>query len=78
MLRLLLVILLTGCTAVEPKLDRVEATIIIRDEVAYGGKDVCGFAAWHKDQCIVVIKRSCYPDIIEHEIRHCFDGNYHR
>jgi hypothetical protein len=74
---LLLILSLSACTTLEPKLDRVEATIIIRDEVEYGGLDVCGFAAWIEDQCIIVIKREYYPDCIEHEIRHCFEGQYH-
>lgn len=68
---------LSACKSYETKTDRVEATIIIKDEVEYGGLDVCGFAAWHEDRCIIVIKRDYYPSCIEHEIRHCFEGKYH-
>lgn len=70
--------LVLGCSQPKPSIDKVEATIIIRDEVEYGNKSVCGFAYWKGERCIVIIKCSCYPDIIEHEIRHCFEGNYHR
>jgi hypothetical protein len=75
---LLLILSLTACTTLEPKRDRVEATIIIRDEVKYGDLDVCGFAAWSKDRCIIVIERKHYPHCILHEIQHCFEGQYHR
>lgn len=75
---LLLILSLTACTTLDSKLDRVEAIIIIRDEVEYGGLDVCGFAAWIEDRCIIVIKQEYYPDCILHEILHCFHGQYHR
>ena len=78
MARLLLALFLVGCGEYNIKQERVEATVILRDEVKFGGRDACGFAYWDSKKCIIVIKRDSYPRCLEHELRHCFEGKFHR
>lgn len=75
---LLISLSVSSCQEYNLNHDKVEATIVIRDEVKYGNLDVCGYAAWSGSKCIIVIKREYYPQCLTHEIRHCFEGKYHR
>lgn len=76
---ILLLLVLAGCDT-EYKLYRDKAffEITIVDEIVpYKGDNVVGYTDCKLGVCSVQILRSHYPDCIEHEVRHGFEGYWH-
>ena len=72
--------LLQGCGLVpvhDIKTDRTTVVIDLVDRVDNRGS--YGMAVWSDDhkRCHVKILKSHYPHCITHEIRHCFEGDFH-
>ena len=81
---LLICLLLTGCAAFEPEpytLQRHISTITIKVDPMLGmlpnteGESREGEATVTGDKCTVVLRE--YPICLSHEVRHCFEGNWH-
>lgn len=78
-LALLMLVITTGCTVplYDIKTDRVVVVIDLVDETIVPG--AYGTARWSSshDFCRVQIRKDVYPACITHEIRHCFEGQFH-
>lgn len=76
MTRLLLCLMLTGCSAFEPqqtyKIERktVKVTVIEIKQLPTLGR-----AAWTGETCFIALRE--YPKCLQHEMRHCLEGQWH-
>ena len=74
---LLALLLLTGCAYVPPVPVRNDMRIILRAPEQYQDPNVLGtatyLAAWNL--CVITLRE--YPQCLLHEIRHCFEGQWH-
>lgn len=78
---ILLALLLTGCDMFDnpkgtPKSDEAVIIMTLVDDDALPANTYAQ-ATYNEIICEVKIKRSVYPDCIKHEVRHCFEGNWH-
>lgn len=60
----------------EPLTDNMLVSVLIVDDDVLPANTFADASA-NQGFCVVRIKRSVYPDCIKHEIRHCFEGNWH-
>ena len=77
-LTLLLAISLVACAQTyDIKTDKTVVVVELVDRVDNRGS--YGMAVWSDDhkRCHVRVLRSIYPHCITHEIRHCFEGDFH-
>ena len=76
---ILAALLLSGCATFDtirtpPKYSEVTARIVLTDDIK---DDRHGYASWDGSLCTVYLKRSQYPFCMTHELRHCFEHNWH-
>ena len=71
--------LLQGCSnpVYDIKTDKTTVVVELVDRVDNQGS--YGMAVWSDDykRCHVRVLKSIYPHCITHEIRHCFEGDFH-
>ena len=76
MIRLLLCLMLTGCSAFKPQqtytLERKTVKVTV---VEVRQLPTLGHAAWTKDTCFIALRE--YPKCLQHEMRHCLEGKWH-
>ncbi|MNZ43824.1 hypothetical protein D3C78_614360 [compost metagenome] len=66
---------LTGCddfNGPPPKLQRAVSTITVRVDPDLRSP---GWADWKGDACRIILRE--YPLCLAHEVRHCFEGDWH-
>lgn len=70
-------LLIAGCATptYDIKQDRVIAVIDLVDDLP---KSTYGYYTMHDGVCHVRIKKATYPACITHEVRHCFEGDWHK
>lgn len=71
-------LLLSGCAMFDgpvPIREAMTVRITLTDSLP---PDYNGYATWAGDQCDIVLRRSTYPRCMQHEVRHCFEGDFHR
>jgi len=77
----ILAALLTGCAAPQTQYDmqRTEATVHIKVvERIPGRPNLYGLSSCKDGECEIWIRRSVYPKCLVHEIRHAFEGDFHK
>ncbi len=73
---LALALLLAGCASTfETPMPARRAMLIAIDPRADLPHGVDGLATWSDDICLVRLR--AYPRCLGHEIRHCFEGDWH-
>ena len=73
---LLLCVLLTACTffdAPRPVLERTASIINVKIDPAL---PTLGHAQWVGQLCTITLRE--YPVCLQHEVRHCLEGEWHR
>lgn len=73
---------LLGCDSSTVDTDKVRTDtfkikVNLQDRVIYKGQTVSGLAVWKDDWCIIALPEDEYPGCLEHEVRHCLEGNFH-
>jgi len=76
---LIALITLQGCSVFEPirsqpLYSEVTARVILTDDMP---NNVHGVATWSNNICTIHLRRSKYPYCMAHELRHCFEHNWH-
>lgn len=76
---LIALITLPGCSIFEPirtqpLYSEVTARVVLTDDMPDRRH---GYASWDGSACTVYLKRSQYPFCMAHELRHCFEHNFH-
>ncbi len=72
-------LILTGCSIFHapkpvPAVDAIVATVTLTEELP---PFILGTARYGA-VCDVKIRKSTYPQCITHELRHCFEGDFHK
>lgn len=71
---------LAGCGEPDPtSINQIDFDLKIRlvDEVRYNDAIVSGLSEWGEGWCIVTLPVDEYPRCLQHEIRHCIEGDFH-
>jgi len=73
------IIALPGCAAFDttrtpPLYSEVSARVILTDDMPANKN---GYADWNGSVCTIHLKRSQYPYCMTHELRHCFEHDWH-
>lgn len=71
----LAVLVIAGCgvfDAPAPVLERTASIITIKINP---GLQSLGLATWTGDLCTITLRK--YPVCLQHEVRHCLEGNWH-
>lgn len=76
---LILLVALPGCAAFDtertpPMYSEVSARVILTDDLP---ANINANAVWDGSVCTIHIKRSQYPYCMTHELRHCFEHDWH-
>ena len=72
---LLIALLLSGCHSLpRPVHQEVLTRITLVDDLPPG---VYGVATWTGSFCSIRLRRDTYPTCLQHEQRHCFEGDFH-
>lgn len=68
-------LLLAGCDAFDPPAPVLERTAsVITVEIDPGLKTL-GYARWSGALCTITLRK--YPVCLQHEVRHCLEGDWH-
>ena len=59
------------------KTDRVEVVITVQESISNRSKGTRGYSITRNGKCYVYILEEWYPYLLDHEIRHCFEGHWH-
>lgn len=72
-----LVLLLSGCAYYDerPRMVRNAVSIIVLDNQDMPGRTL-GTATRNGNTCIIRLRE--YPYCLQHEVRHCLEGNFHQ
>lgn len=73
----LALVMLSGCSsfdAPKPVLERSTMRITVVESQNLP-PNVLGNATWHGDWCVITLRE--YPTCLQHEVRHCLEGNWH-
>lgn len=74
---LALALALTGCAAPDLKPVRTQVNIVLKAPIDFENPRRLGEAFYLPEQntCVVFLRK--YPECLLHEIRHCFEGQWH-
>ena len=76
----MLLLTLTGCAAFDtertpPMYSEVSARVILTDDLP---ANINANAVWDGSVCTIHIKSRQYPYCMTHELRHCFEHDWHK
>lgn len=67
-------LLLSGCATTDnPKIDRKTFSVVVEEDP---NMTTLGRQWYVSDVCFIKLKK--YPICLQHEIRHCIEGNWHK
>ena len=70
-----LILLLTGCATFDPVMPERRSMLITVEPRADLPPGIDGRATWTELSCRVELRE--YPRLLGHEVRHCFEGQWH-